>query len=98
MQTHFILKKRLKIKDAEKAITAYTQPLPVASISSAFEDQLPYQPVRWFGSGKKGKKGGALPKKPHMVKGSAEAKAHMAKLRQMRSGKMSGTALYPAGY
>ena len=85
--------------DDSKVLTAYTQPLPVASISSAFEDQLPYQPVRWFGSGKsKSKaKGGALPKKPHMVKGSPAAKQHMAKLRAMRSGKQGG-ALYPAGY
>jgi hypothetical protein len=80
-----------------KVLTAYTQPLPVASISSAFEDQLPYQPVRWFGAGKKKSKGGALPKKPHMVKGSPAAKQHMAKLRAMRSRKQGG-ALYPAGY
>jgi len=87
--------------DNSKVLTAYTQPLPVASISSAFEDQLPYQPVRWFGAGaKKSKakaKGGALPKKAHMVKGSPAAKQHMAKLRAMRSGKHGG-ALYPAGY
>ena len=88
-------------KKDEKVLTAYTQPLPTASIASAFEEQLPYQPVRWFGSGAKGqqskkKKGGAL--KPHMVKGSPAAKEHMAKLRAMRSKKMSGSALYPAGY
>jgi hypothetical protein len=84
--------------DDSKVLTAYTQPLPVASISSAFEDQLPFQPVTWFGAGKKKSKakGGALPKKPHMVKGSPAAKQHMAKLRAMRSGKQGG-ALYPAG-
>lgn len=96
----------------ERVLTAYTQPLPVASISSAFEEQLPYQPVRWFGAGAKGKakaKGKGLPKgtastKAHMdklrgvklVKGSQEAKDYMAKLRSMRTKKQGG-ALYPAG-
>jgi len=80
----------------EKVLTAYTQPLPVASIASAFEDQVPYQRVNWFGSG--AKKGGAVAKKPHLVKGSLAAKEHMARLRALRSGNMSGTALRPAGY
>lgn len=47
-----------------------------------------YQPARFMGTGKK----------PHMVKGSQSARDHMAKLRAMRGKKMSGTALYPAGY
>jgi len=87
---------------SEKAIQAI-QPLPVASIASAFEDQLPYQPVTWFGAGVHK---GTAQAKAHMdkirgvklVKGSQEAKDYMAKLRAMRSKKMSGTALYPAGY
>jgi hypothetical protein len=86
----------------ERVLTAYTQPLPVASIASAFEEQLPYQPVRWFGSGLK--KGTASTKAQmdkirgvKLVKGSQQAKDYMAKLRQMRSKKMSGTSLFPAG-
>lgn len=86
---------------SEKALTAYTQPLPTASISSAFEDQVPYQPVRWFGAGLKK---GTASTKSHMdkirgvklVKGSPEAKQYMANLRAMRKGNQGG-ALYPAG-
>ena len=48
------------------------------------DERLPYQPVRWVGSGKK----------PSMVKGSPAAKAHMARLRAMKN----GGALRPAGY